>query len=276
MKKLQTFLLITLIGVLLTFLIIGGVIALNFVNENPLFEEPQTTNYVQTEASDIYENSVNSVVTVVNKQEKSVNNFFNWLNGGELNQSYTVEQGIGSGFVYKKEDGYYYAVTNNHVIEGSDEISIITTETAQTNSFVDAELVGYNTDYDVAVVRFESDMDIEPLTFADSDEIYPGQNVYALGSPFGKQFQSSITSGIISAPLRVFTQDNGTELKYIQHDAAINPGNSGGPLINSDGEVIGMNTLKIADVTSDNMGFAIPSNIIVQVIDSIEANSLVD
>ncbi len=230
---------------------------------------------VMTDIGEIYNQSVNSVVTVVNKKNVQVNNSLaDWLFGSYDPQDVTVEQGVGSGFVYDKQDGYYYAVTNNHVIEGSDEISVITTESSLRDELIDAEIVGYNPQYDIAVIRFQTNMNMPIMEFADSDEIYPGDNVYAIGSPFGKEFQSSITSGIISAPIRRFTDASGVVFDYIQTDAAINPGNSGGPLIDQHGQVVGMNTLKIAEVASDNMGFAIPSNTIVEIIDQIEENPI--
>ncbi|MFV0288995.1 MAG: S1C family serine protease [Mycoplasmatales bacterium] len=224
--------------------------------------------------SNLYDNSVNSVITVVNQKILSVDNallqeYINNLTNGE-----PIEQGIGSGFVYKKENGYYYALTNNHVVDGSDEISVITTESSEKDdSYIDAEILGTDEAYDIAVIRFKTSQDITPLEFADSDEVTPGQAAYAIGSPYGSEFQGSITSGIISAPMRTITSDDGSEYQYIQTDAAINPGNSGGPLLNSSGKVVGMNTMKIAEVEADNMGFSIPTNVVIQIASDIEENS---
>ncbi len=273
MKKINTFLLILVTGLLLSILLVAGIFTYGYMKSNFSNSEVEVStnkDIEKTTASEIYDSSVDSVVTVVNQQIVPVNNFYAWLYGEDYDQSYLVESGIGSGFVYRYADGYYYAVTNYHVIDGSDSVAVITTKSANEETSIDAEVVGYTSTYDVAVVRFKTDMNITPLTFADSDNIYPGQEVYAIGSPFGKEFQSSITSGIISGTLRSFTNDQGYDLSYIQSDAAINPGNSGGPLINSDGEVVGMNTLKIADITADNMSFSIPSNSIVQLIEKIE------
>ncbi|MFV0288947.1 MAG: S1C family serine protease [Mycoplasmatales bacterium] len=221
--------------------------------------------------SELYDNSVDSVITVVNQKILSVNNALLQQYIDNLTDGEPIEQGIGSGFVYKKEDGYYYALTNNHVVDGSDTISIITTDSSKKDDkLIDAEILGTNEAYDVAVIRFKTSQDITPLEFADSDDVTPGQMAFAIGSPYGSEFQGSITSGIISAPMRTITGDDNSEYQYIQTDAAINPGNSGGPLLNSDGKVVGMNTMKIADVEADNMGFSIPSDVIIQIASGIE------
>ncbi len=233
-------------------------------------------NKQSTNVGKIYENTVDSVVSVVNMKDIKVSNdmlqkFLEEYYGGN-----SVEQGVGSGFVYKKENGYYYAVTNNHVVEGSDEVAIITTDSSKkegSKKLIDAEIVGTNKDYDVAVIKFKTSYNIKPLEFANSDKIFPGQEVYAIGSPYGSDFQGSITKGIISAPIRqMFNKETQKMNKYIQTDAAINPGNSGGPLLNQNGEVVGMDTMKIAESESDNMGFAIPINVVNKVIEEIENN----
>lgn len=262
--------------------IVGAIIVLFFVIilkgmilETSSVNLPMTNEVDYSEKTDIgkiYDNSVNSVISVINLQKVKVDNrllqeYIDAKTNGEA-----IEQGIGSGFVYKEQDGYYYAVTNNHVVEESDELGILTSEAENDDDLIDAELVGANTEYDVAVIRFKTTQDITPLEFSDSDKMYPGENVYAIGSPYGTDFQGSITSGIISAPIRKITT-NGEDMEYIQTDAAINPGNSGGPLLNEAGQVVGMNTLKIAEVEADNMGFSIPANVVQEIIQEIEEDS---
>ncbi len=225
----------------------------------------------------IYNDSIDSVVTVINEVVLEFDSAILQEYADSKTNGEPVQQGIGSGFVYKKEDGYYYAITNNHVIDGNDELSVVTTKSAEKedkDKFIDAELVGNNKLYDIAVVRFKTNYDIEPLEFADSDKIYPGEEVYAIGSPYGLEFQGSITKGIISAPIRTLEDSFGNEMQYIQTDAAINPGNSGGPLINSEGKVEGMNTMKISDVSADNIGFSIPSNTIIDIVNDIESGKV--
>ncbi len=268
-------------GMLGAFIVLSifSIVVLKYLEENNKSINLYTAkeNYQSTNVGQIYENTVDSVVSVVNMKDIKVSNDMlqNFLE--EYYGSNSIEQGVGSGFVYKKENGYYYAVTNNHVVESSDEIGVITTNSSKnegSKKLIDAEIVGTNPEYDVAVIKFKTSSEIKPLEFANSDDIFPGQEVYAIGSPYGADFQGSITKGIISAPLRqMFNDQTGTKNSYIQTDAAINPGNSGGPLLNQNGEVIGMDTMKIADSKSDNMGFAIPINVVKEVIKEIEEDN---
>ncbi len=250
-----------------------------FINSNNINENINNSNDTldSTSVGRIYDNTVDSVISVVNMKDINVGNdmlqkFLEDYYGGD-----SVEQGVGSGFVYKKENGYYYAVTNNHVVEESDEVAVITTNSSKkegSNKLIDAKIVGTSNDYDVAVIKFKTPDDIKPLEFADSDKIFPGQEVYAIGSPYGTDFQGSITKGIVSAPIRqMYNQEAQKKNQYIQTDAAINPGNSGGPLLNQEGKVIGMDTMKIAESESDNMGFAIPINVVKEVIKEIEEDN---
>ena len=258
--------------------IVGAIIVIFFffiiglpnpLNSNVNKEVQPVNTADETTIGRIYNDTVDSVISVVNSDNPLIQRYVDSQTNGE-----PIKQGVGSGFVYKEADDYYYAVTNNHVVDGSDEIGIITNETSQEDGeLIDAELLGSSPNYDVAVIRFKTDEDIKVLEFADSDMIYPGEAVYAIGSPYGTDFQGSITSGIVSAPIRTFENTVGNNMQYIQTDAAINPGNSGGPLLNSDGEVIGMNTLKIAELEADNMGFSIPSNVVKEIVKAIEDTS---
>ena len=166
----------------------------------------------------------------------------------------------GSGFVIR-EDGYI--LTNNHVVEDAQEITVVMSD----GSEFDAELVGATPEYDVAVVRIEA-QGLAPVTFADSDEVVVGDDTIAVGSPLG--LEGTVTTGIVSAVHRPVTAGDSTAPAYIdaiQTDAAINPGNSGGPLLNGNGEVIGVNSAIAAlpgvtqsSTGSVGLGFAIPSN----------------
>lgn len=263
MKYIITFILATLCSTIISLSVI-------YVNL-PIFNTNTQDNSVKTvvndnssNATEVYEKSLSSVLTVFNVQEvQSLENYFNGTDGELVNQSF------GSSFVYKKENGYFYAITNNHVIDSSDEIKVSTSAANSTQeSLIDAELVGSDSVYDIAVIRFKTDLDVEVI---DSNiETKPGEMVYAIGSPYGPDFAGSITKGIISAPTRVFEED-GNVFSYIQTDTAINPGNSGGPLINTNGEVVGVNTLKISTAQSDNIGFAIPISEALEIASKIES-----
>ncbi len=224
-----------------------------------------------TFATDIYNNYAQSVVSVVNLKQMSIRDFF----GNVYTSDEQVQQGVGSGFIYKKENGYYYAITNNHVVAGSDSINVVLNtgnvdEKNVNDNVLNASIVGVDSTYDVAVVKFKSKKDLKPVEIGTSSNLLPGQNVVAIGSPYGTDFQGTITKGIVSSPNRTMEDENQNQLNYIQTDAAINPGNSGGPLFDADGKVIGINTMKISDSQSDNMGFAIPIDKVMEIVKEIE------
>jgi len=167
----------------------------------------------------------------------------------------------------------YYVMTNRHVVKDSDAVKIYLSEE---DCEVDAVVRQFDDDVDLAVIYFEYNRYIRPLPLGDSDALPSGTFVVAIGNPSGFDFSGSATYGIISYPKRYLSEDtdgDGTDDwdgEYIQHDVAINPGNSGGPLLNLKGEIIGINTLKFASVDIDNMGFSIPSNLIVNILPVLE------
>nr|WP_236005968.1 trypsin-like peptidase domain-containing protein [Desemzia sp. RIT 804] len=182
--------------------------------------------------------------------------------------------GEGSGVIYKTDGDVSYIVTNNHVIEGSDAIEVLLKDGTK----VEAELVGTDSWTDLAVLKISSENVTTVAEFGDSDALTVGEPALAIGSPLGTNYASSVTSGIISAKNRSVPVDidaNGAvdwEMTAIQTDAAINPGNSGGALVNIAGQVIGINSMKISSDTVEGMGFAIPSNDVVDIIAELEAN----
>ncbi|HNZ50863.1 MAG TPA: trypsin-like peptidase domain-containing protein, partial [Bacilli bacterium] len=139
-----------------------------------------------------------------------------------------------------------------------------------------ASLLGSDNKIDLAVITFNHHKYIQPLTFADSDLIKRGSFAIAIGNPSGYDYYGSATFGIISFPKRYLSDDTDGdnigdwEQEYIQHDVAINPGNSGGALIDIEGNLIGINTLKLVSEDIDNMGFAIPSNVVSEVVKDLE------
>lgn len=248
-------------GIIGAMIVIGIVVA---VTPNDGTAETIVTNSDSSNATEVYNKAVNGVVTVLNYQsQQTLQQFLNGERGG------LVEAGIGSGFIYKKQGGYYYALTNNHVIADSENLKILTNGESVDDKLANAEIVGSDEVYDVAVIRFKSNKDLTVLDAGDSDALETGEEVYAIGSPYGTDFAGSISSGIISAPVRKFKKYSHS-YEYLQTDTAINPGNSGGPLLDSSGKVIGMNSMKIADTESDNMGFAIPINMALDIATSLE------
>jgi 2-alkenal reductase len=171
--------------------------------------------------------------------------------------------GTGSGFVL---DTNGHIVTNNHVVEGAEQILVRFAD----DTMVEGELVGADVDSDLAVIRVDVPADLlREVRLGDSSALRVGQRAIAVGNPFG--FEQTMTTGIISALGRVVRQENGYSLpQLIQTDAAINPGNSGGPLLNARGEVIGVNTFIFSSSgSSAGVGFAVPVNTVKRVVPSL-------
>lgn len=166
-------------------------------------------------------------------------------------------QGTGSGFVYKVDKNYGYIMTNQHVVEKSTSLKVKMTN----DKTIKAELLSGDEYLDVAVIRIPVENVIKVAEIGKTNDLKLGDSVFTIGSPVGEDYFNSITSGIISGLDREVTVSvNSTSdwvMKVLQIDAAINPGNSGGPLLNSNGEVIGMNSLKLVDSQIEGMGFSI-------------------
>jgi serine protease Do len=171
----------------------------------------------------------------------------------------------------------YYAITNRHVIEDYDAIKVYIGEE---RIKLEATVLGTDNKIDLAVISFTHHKYIQPVIFADSDLITRGSFAIAIGNPSGYDYYGSATFGIISFPKRYLSDDTDGDnvgdwdQEYIQHDVAINPGNSGGALIDVQGRLIGINTLKLVSEDIDNMGFAIPSNVVSEVVKSLEKGEL--
>jgi len=173
--------------------------------------------------------------------------FFGPFGGFGNNAPERRQQGVGSGFIMSKEG---YILTNNHVVEDADQIKV---KLAGGKEF-DGKVVGRDPKTDLALVKIAEDSELQPLKLGNSDDLKVGNWVVAVGSPFG--LEQTVTAGIVSAKGRVI--GSGPYDNFIQTDASINPGNSGGPLINLQGEVVGINTAIIA--SGQGIGFAIPIN----------------
>lgn len=171
------------------------------------------------------------------------------------NQFYFQQEveGIGSGFIINEEG---YILTNYHVIEKASEVSVILSD----NREVKAKVVNYDQAKDVAMLKIVDDIKVPGVVeLGDSDALQPGEEVVAIGTPMSTEFSQTTTSGIISAINRNVQTSTGVQSNLIQTDASINPGNSGGPLVNTLGQVIGINTLKVSE-GAEGLGFAIPIN----------------
>ncbi|KPB04495.1 S1C family serine protease [Bacillus sp. CHD6a] len=216
-----------------------------------------------TEAVD---NVAEAVVGVINLQNAS------FWNDTEAETDEEGEAGTGSGVIYKKENGRAYVVTNYHVIEGATQVELSLIDGTR----VPAEVLGEDPLTDLAVLSMADEMVTKVADFGNSDSVRTGEPVIAIGNPLGLQFSGSVTQGIISGTDRSIPVDvnrDGTpdwHADVMQTDAAINPGNSGGALINIQGKVIGINSMKIAQSAVEGIGLAIPVNSAIPIIKDLE------
>lgn len=225
-----------------------------------------------------YNDVKGAVVSVINLKRQSASSgtdsLYNSLFGNDSDSSSSKNGKLetyseGSGVVYMKSNGKGYIVTNNHVISGSDAVQVLLAN----GKTVNAKVVGKDSTTDLAVLSIDAKYVTQTAQFGDSKHLEAGQTVIAVGSPLGSEYASTVTQGIISAPARTISTSSGNQQTVIQTDAAINPGNSGGALVNSAGQVIGINSMKLAqssDGTSvEGMGFAIPSNEVVTIVNEL-------
>lgn len=194
-----------------------------------------------------------------------------------VNNINSTESGTGSGVVYKDNgDGSFNMITNHHVIENYESLEIVYEYFNNYYIVPDSNItvLGTYAETDIAVIQFTPNHSVDTISIADSYDVVTGERVYALGSPQGQNYVGSVTEGIVASPNRYMNSD-GTTAFFIQHDAAISPGNSGGALVNAQGELIGMNTLKLTGENVEGMGFAVTSNTITRMIEDIEDDGTV-
>jgi S1-C subfamily serine protease len=200
-----------------------------------------------------------------NEAETSLANVYQQVSSSVVNVSVAESAGgmaTGSGFVIDT-DGHI--VTNNHVVEGGTYYEV----TFRDGSVVEATLVGRDPDADLAVIKVDpTQVSLQPVAIGDSSKVFIGQQVMAIGSPFGQEQAFTLTTGIVSAIGRSLRNENRFSIpELIQTDAAINPGNSGGPLLDMAGNVIGINTAILsASNSGSGVGFAIPSNTVRRIV----------
>lgn len=220
-------------------------------------------NYdVTTQITDVVKDVSSAVVGVTNIQLQE--DFWQQQDGDEV--------GTGSGVIYKTEGSDAYIVTNHHVIEDADEVEVILSD--ETN--VKAEVLGLDLFSDLAVLRVDNTKVKKAIKMGSSDSLKVGEPAIAIGNPLGHMFSGSVTQGVISGTQRTipmdFNQDGRADwqAEVLQTDAAINPGNSGGALINIEGELIGINSMKINQTAVEGIGFAIPIDAAHPIIQELE------
>lgn len=174
--------------------------------------------------------------------------------------------GSGTGFVYKKDSKYGYVLTNYHVIDEATKVLITNMEGEE----VEATILGGDEYTDIAVLRIDKDAALLVAELGKSDESEIGDTIFTVGSPMGKEYLGSVTRGILSGKDRSVTVSSQYVMEVLQIDAAINPGNSGGPLVNINGEVIGITSMKLIENEIEGMGFAIPMELISTILTKLE------
>ena len=287
MKKYQKVAIVFLFGFL------GGltgslVVSLFQTSSSPITETSSSSEKVtvsnvnydnETSVTEAVSTVQDAVVSVIGYEQNAGN--IDSLFGGQNASGDLTVSSEGSGVIYKKEWDYAYLVTNTHVIAGAQQIDI----QLSSGEKVEGELVGSDTYSDIAVIKIDASKVTTVAEFADSDTIKVGEIAIAIGSPLGTVYANSVTQGIISSLSRtVTTQSEDGQIistNAIQTDTAINPGNSGGPLINIQGQVIGITSSKItfvdasSNVSVEGMGFAIPSNDAIAIINQLEESGKV-
>lgn len=229
-------------------------------------DKTETQKEVSTIVSE-FETDVTRVVQEVNDKVVSVVQ--------HVNKAVT---GSGTGVVYEVQDGATYIVTNHHVIEGAQDIVV----KLASGEEVVAQLIGSDVYTDLALLKIEGDFGLEAFKIGDSSRVTVGEFVVAMGSPLGVEFSNSSTFGIISGKDRLVPVDlnndgiSDWDMVVMQTDAAINPGNSGGALVNMNGELIGINSLKISSEKIEGMGFSIPINEVLPIVAQLKDHGKVN
>lgn len=223
---------------------------------------PLSTQIVEKTVSEVTVTESDTIASGVDKIYNAVVVVESYKNG--------KLSGTGTGFVYKKEDKAGYIITNYHVISGATSVKVVN----MNNETVEAKVLGGDEYEDVAVLAVDATSVLGVAEIGSSDEAKIGDTVFTVGTPVGTEYMGTVTKGILSGKDRTVdvSLDSGSAyvMQVLQTDAAINPGNSGGPICNINGEVIGVNSLKLVQDTIEGMGFAIPIELVMTSVDRLE------
>ena len=279
-KKIGKLLLIVLVGFFSG--ILGSLVILQF-NQKQEITKQNSTGITQTAVKN--ENSTtqavdkvkDAVVSIITYSGNSQNSFIG-TDDTDIDSNTEQVNSEGSGVIYKKEGESAYLVTNTHVINGAKKVDVRLTDGTK----VPGEIVGSDTYSDIAVVKISSEKVSTVAEFGDSSQLAVGETAIAIGSPLGSEYANTVTQGIVSSLNRHVSlkAEDGQAISTnaIQTDTAINPGNSGGPLINIQGQVIGITSSKIASnggTSVEGLGFAIPANDVINIIKQLEKDGKV-
>lgn len=227
-----------------------GLGAVSLINYSHIASKPMVT-----EGKTPIKGTISEVAAAVSPSVVGITNI---SHEGDLFNQRRVET-TGSGVIIDREG---YIVSNNHVVQNAQRIIV----TLADGTEKEAQIIGADPRTDLALIKIQVNREVTPIKFGDSDKLVVGQEVVAIGNPLGLRFARSVTAGIVSGLNRILTTEEGFTFSLIQTDAAINPGNSGGALVNLQGQLIGINTVKIAAEGFEGMGFSIPSNQVQKVV----------
>lgn len=245
--------------------VMGGIIMFALLKWTPLVSQVLGTsggNVVTRNDTQVYEK--NSLAAAVDKIYDAVA-----MVSAYQNDTLTS---TGSAFVYKTDDNYGYLLTNYHVIDGADSVTL----TMSDDTEAEATVLGGDEYLDLAVLRVDRSNVSMVANIGTSEDMNLGDTVFTVGTPMGEEYRGTVTSGILSGKDRMVSvsvsnsNSNDWVMRVLQFDASINPGNSGGPLLNANGEVIGICSLKLVDDEIEGMGFAIPIEYAMNHIESLE------
>ena len=232
--------------------VVGGVVMLSLLKFTPLLNEVlggSSNTTITKNKTQVYEKG--SLAASVEKVYDAV----------VLVQTYKSNQlaGSGTGFVYKTDNNYGYLLTNNHVVDEAEKVTVMFSNDEE----VEVSVLGKDAYLDLAVLRVDKKYVSLVANIGSSEDVSLGDAVFTVGAPMGYDYRGSVTSGVLSGKDRlvsvaVTSQSNDWVMRVLQIDASINPGNSGGPLLNVNGEVIGICSMKLVDSQIEGMGFAIP------------------
>ncbi|WP_144495124.1 S1C family serine protease [Bacillus sp. WP8] len=231
--------------------------------------------------SSMVENVSPAIVGITNYQaqtqtDTSFGDFSNPFDESQQNKSSQEEEtGTGSGVIFKKSGNKAYILTNNHVIEGANKLTV----SLHDGKTIEGKLVGADPLTDLAVVEISSSHVTKVAALGNSSSLRAGETVIAIGNPLGEDLSRTVTQGIVSGVDRTVSMNTSageSSINVIQTDAAINPGNSGGPLLTTDGKVVGITSMKISETGVEGIGFALPINDVKPIADQLLAKGKIE
>lgn len=252
--------------------VMGSIVMIALLKWTPIL------SYINGSSSSVVDNSTKK--TKVYEKSSLSTSISKVYDSVVMVESYKGEEeySTGTGFVYKTDDKYGYVMTNQHVVSGCDKVILVLSNDEE----VEAKIVGGDEYLDIAIMTIDKSKVLQVATIGNSDDMSIGDTVFTVGSPMGYEYRGTVTSGILSGKDRMVSVNVSNSsssdwvMKVLQIDAAINPGNSGGPLVNINGEVIGVNSMKLVEDEIEGMGFAIPIEIAMAHVDELEKGKSIE